>query len=47
MQELLTGKKRLPGFAGAVATRSLGDLGRWTSGMTLNILLSLGNLSGT
>jgi len=34
MQELLTGKKRLPGFSGAWEVRRLGDLGRWTGGMT-------------
>jgi len=34
MQELLTGKKRLAGFSEKVKAWSLGDLGRWTGGMT-------------
>jgi type I restriction enzyme S subunit len=34
MQELLTGKKRLPGFCGDWTSKSLGDLGQWTGGMT-------------
>jgi type I restriction enzyme, S subunit len=34
MQELLTGKKRLPGFRGEWEEKRLGELGRWTGGMT-------------
>lgn len=34
MQELLTGRKRLPGFTGEWETKRLGELGRWTGGMT-------------
>jgi type I restriction enzyme S subunit len=34
MQELLTGQRRLPGFAGKVEVRALGDLGDWVGGMT-------------
>ncbi|MEC9357483.1 MAG: restriction endonuclease subunit S [Pseudomonadota bacterium] len=34
MQELLTGKKRLPGFDGKWERKPLGDLGRWSGGMT-------------
>jgi type I restriction enzyme S subunit len=34
MQELLTGKKRLPGFCEVWTYKRLGDLGRWTGGMT-------------
>ena len=34
MQELLSGQRRLPGFTGEWAVRRLGDLGRWTGGMT-------------
>lgn len=34
MQELLTGKKRLPGFAEKWAVTRLDELGRWTGGMT-------------
>lgn len=34
MQELLTGKKRLPGFNGKWEVKPLGELGRWTGGMT-------------
>lgn len=34
MQELLTGQKRLPGFTGEWEMKRLGDLGRWTGGMT-------------
>jgi len=34
MQELLTGKKRLPGFSGEWEVKRLDELGRWTGGMT-------------
>lgn len=34
MQELLTGKRRLPGFSGEWTKSTLGDLGRWMGGMT-------------
>jgi type I restriction enzyme S subunit len=34
MQELLTGKRRLPGFSGKWETKRLGDLGDWKGGMT-------------
>jgi len=34
MQELLTGKKRLPGFNGEWELNRLDELGRWTGGMT-------------
>jgi type I restriction enzyme S subunit len=34
MQELLTGKRRLPGFSGKWAKTTLGELGRWAGGMT-------------
>jgi type I restriction enzyme, S subunit len=34
MQELLTGKRRLPGFRGEWEVRRLDELGRWTGGMT-------------
>ena len=34
MQELLTGKKRLPGFSGEWEVKRLDQLGRWTGGMT-------------
>jgi type I restriction enzyme S subunit len=34
MQELLTGKRRLPGFSGKRAKTTLGELGRWSGGMT-------------
>ncbi len=34
MQELLTGKKRLPGFSGGWEVKRLDELGRWTGGMT-------------
>ena len=34
MQELLTFKKRLPGFNGAVEQKKLGQLGQWCGGMT-------------
>ena len=34
MQELLTGKKRLPGFIGKVDNQRLDELGRWVGGMT-------------
>ncbi|MCB1782337.1 MAG: restriction endonuclease subunit S, partial [Candidatus Competibacteraceae bacterium] len=34
MQELLTGKKRLPGFGGKWEVKRLDALGRWTGGMT-------------
>jgi type I restriction enzyme S subunit len=35
MQELLTGKRRLPGFSGKWAKTTLGELGRWAGGLTL------------
>lgn len=34
MQELLTGKTRLPGFSGKWEVKRLDELGRWTGGMT-------------
>jgi type I restriction enzyme S subunit len=34
MQELLTGKRRLPGFSGKWVKTTLGELGRWSGGMT-------------
>jgi type I restriction enzyme S subunit len=34
MQELLTGKRRLPGFSGEWTKSTLGELGRWSGGMT-------------
>jgi type I restriction enzyme S subunit len=34
MQELLTGKKRLPGFSGEWELKQIGELGRWVGGMT-------------
>jgi type I restriction enzyme, S subunit len=34
MQELLTGKKRLPGFSGVWEVKQLGELGTWKGGMT-------------
>jgi type I restriction enzyme S subunit len=34
MQELLTGKRRLPGFHDKWAIKRLDELGRWTGGMT-------------
>jgi type I restriction enzyme S subunit len=34
MQELLTGRKRLPGFGGKWEVKRLDELGRWTGGMT-------------
>jgi type I restriction enzyme, S subunit len=34
MQELLTGKKRLPGFSGEWELKQIGELGRWIGGMT-------------
>ena len=34
MQELLTGKRRLPGFSGEWGVKPLDALGRWTGGMT-------------
>ena len=34
MQDLLTGKKRLPGFSGKWNVKRLDKLGRWTGGMT-------------
>ncbi len=34
MQELLTGKRRLPGFSGKWEEKRLGDLGSWKGGMT-------------
>lgn len=34
MQELLTGKRRLPGFSGEWTKATLGELGRWAGGMT-------------
>ena len=34
MQQLLTGKTRLPGFTGAWKKRNLGDLGHWRGGST-------------
>jgi type I restriction enzyme S subunit len=34
MQELLTGKRRLPGFMGEWEARELGSLGIWRGGMT-------------
>ncbi len=34
MQELLTGKRRLPGFSGKWETRKLNDVGGWRGGMT-------------
>ena len=34
MQELLTGKRRLPGFKGNWEIKRLDELGRWTGGMT-------------
>lgn len=34
MQELLTGRKRLPGFSDGWEVKRLGQLGRWTGGMT-------------
>jgi type I restriction enzyme S subunit len=34
MHELLTGKKRLPGFSGEWEVKRLEELGRWTGGMT-------------
>ena len=34
MQELLTGKRRLPGFEGEWEVRELGSLGTWRGGMT-------------
>lgn len=34
MQELLTGKRRLPGFSGDWITIPLGELGRWQGGAT-------------
>ncbi|XZE46100.1 restriction endonuclease subunit S [Pirellulaceae bacterium SH467] len=34
MQELLTGKRRLPAFSGEWEKATLGDLGRWMGGMT-------------
>ncbi|OHE66111.1 MAG: hypothetical protein A2001_11575 [Treponema sp. GWC1_61_84] len=34
MQELLTGKRRLPGFRGEWETKRLDEIGHWTGGMT-------------
>jgi len=34
MQELLTGKRRLPGYSGKWETKRLDELGQWTGGMT-------------
>lgn len=34
MQELLTGQRRLPGFAGEWEVKRLDELGRWVGGMT-------------
>jgi type I restriction enzyme S subunit len=34
MQELLTGRRRLPGFSGEWSMKRLDELGRWTGGMT-------------
>ena len=34
MQQLLTGKKRLPGFSGEWGVKSLADMGTWRGGMT-------------
>jgi len=34
MQELLTGRKRLPGFSGNWEEKRLDELGQWTGGMT-------------
>jgi len=34
MQQLLTGKQRLPGFHGEWETKKLGELGSWKGGMT-------------
>ncbi len=38
MQELLTGKRRLPGFSGEWEVKRLDELGRWTGGMTPSML---------
>ncbi len=37
MQELLTGKKRLPGFSGKWETKRLGDIASITKGVQLNV----------
>ena len=34
MHDLLTGRKRLPGFSGEWEVRRLGDTGKWTGGVT-------------
>ena len=41
MQELLTGRRRLPGFSGQWETKRLGDLGRCQRGVSYNPLIDL------
>jgi type I restriction enzyme S subunit len=38
MRDLLTGQSRLPGFSGDWQVKRLGELGRWTGGMTPSML---------